>query len=79
VIDGVCTPISNDGGINVGAVEVCDTYIFGPVSGTVVVAAIQPSIGVLLPEGYTCTPPTSGIAVLVGSAGVYLKPPGTAC
>lgn len=74
----VCAPFSG-GTLTLGAVQVCYTYQFGPPAGTVVVAAVQPSIGVLLPEGYTCTPPTSGIDVVDGNSGVYLAPPGTAC
>jgi hypothetical protein len=74
----VCAPFSG-GTLAIGAVQVCYTYQFGPPAGTVVVAAVQPSIGVLLPEGWTCTPPTSGIDVVDGSSGVYLAPPGTAC
>lgn len=75
----LCTPVSNAGGVVVGAVGVCDTYWFGPIAGTMVVAAVQPSTGVLLPEGYTCSPPTSGIDVVAGSAAVYLAPAGTGC
>lgn len=74
----VCAPFSSDI-LAVGAVEVCYTYQFGPPAGTVVVAGVQPSIGVLLPEGWTCAPPTSGIDILAGTDGVYLAPPGTAC
>jgi hypothetical protein len=74
----VCAPLSSNI-LSVGAVEVCNTYEFGPPAGTVVLAAVQPSVGVLLPEGWTCSPPTSGIDVVAGSDGVYLAPPGTAC
>jgi hypothetical protein len=74
----VCAPFSG-GTLAIGAVQICYTYRFGPVAGTVLVVAVQPSTGVLLPEGFTCSPPTSGIDVPAGSAGVYLAPPGTSC
>lgn len=74
----VCAPLSSNI-LTVGAVGVCNTYEFGPAAGTVVVAGVQPSVGVLLPAGFTCFPPTSGVYVVAGSVGVYLAPPGTAC
>lgn len=74
----VCAPFSSNI-LSVGSVEVCNTYEFGPPAGTVVLAAVQPSVGVLLPEGWTCSPPTSGIDIVAGNDGVYLAPPGTGC
>ena len=74
----LCAPFSG-GTLALGAVEVCYTYQFGPVAGTVLLVAVQPSIGVLLPEGFSCSPPDSGIDALVGNSAVYLAPPGGAC
>jgi hypothetical protein len=74
----VCAPFSSNI-LTVGSVGVCNTYEFGPAAGTVVLAGVQPSVGVLLPTGFTCFPPTSGIVVVAGSLSVYLAPPGTAC
>lgn len=74
----LCTPFSG-GTLAIGSVQACYTYQFGPAAGTVVVAGVQPSIGVLLPEGFTCGPPASGIAVQGSDWFVDLAPPETAC
>ena len=69
-----CAPFSG-GTLILGAAQVCYTDGFGAAAGTVLVVAVQPSVGVLLPTGFTGSAPNCGIVALDGSVGVALGPP----
>lgn len=73
-----CAPLSSDI-LATSAVQVCDTEQFGPAAGTVVVVGVGSSAGVVLPAGFTCSPPDSGVVVVDGDSGLLLEPPGGPC
>ena len=73
----VCAPLSS-GILATNAVQVCDTYQFGPAAGTVVVVGVGSSAGVVLPTQFGGDP-SNCVLIVDGNSDVVLAPPSPPC